>query len=323
MAVKLGDIARSVLAAVASDAGLELAGRWLNERYVEFCARTRLHQLRSVGQVYVPAPLTAGTVNATLGSNQVVGTSTAFTNAHVNCFFRYSVVWYRIIAVNATTQTLTLDSLVGEDTNTAATYFVVHRYIPLDANTRWVGEVIHQRRRRKLVNMPWHRFQTTYPSRQLVGAYPWAYTEAPHNDGVNPTDPTRRKYIEVYPPSSIEEVYTYTSWAIPDKLELEDYLPPEVDGYVLREGGLIDHYRYQAEMAIQGGKVDVAGYYANMAARQMTIWEDKIQQSILADSAGRQDVSLEWAAYGLATDGSDMDTDIVNAHQDIIWSWTM
>jgi len=200
-----------------------------------------------------------------------------------------------------------------------------------------VSNVYHQRRRKRLRYQSPSRFQEIYPGRTLVGAFPWTWTETPRfidNTFAAPQSPplgvdlstiatlgatTGQKFFEVYPPSNQQETYMYLYWTIPQAFLVTDTLPPEIDEYVLREGVLVDVYRYKAEQWAAKGSVEMAGYYANQTARQMTIWERKIQEGQVADALFHNDVPIE---LDLFSDSGEFSGDITNAHEWIWSEWT-
>ena len=77
MARTLEDIARELIATVDADAGYLLGVQWLVKRYGQLATRTKLRHLRQVGQLSVPAPVSAGTITATRGSQVITGDATA------------------------------------------------------------------------------------------------------------------------------------------------------------------------------------------------------------------------------------------------------
>lgn len=299
------EVCRAVIAATASDAGVQLALKWANFRYKEFTRRARsLFQTKHFGNVYVPAPLTAGTVAVTQGSNLVVGTGTAFTSAQAGWSFRANIVWFIVTAVNVGTQTLTLDASFSESTNAAAGYYLVQRYIPIAPEARFVSAVAHPRYRRRLRNLTWDQMNTRYPSRQSVGGFPRSWTEAARQAGNVDISAllgsTGQKLIEVYPPSTTPENYQYAYWNYPYDLNTSTILPPEMDADILSEGVLVDAWRYKSEQAATAGKIDLAGLYNNKSLQQMTIWDKKIQEAINSDASFHPIISVEldmWEYY--------------------------
>lgn len=328
LGISVQDLARSLLAATGADAGPQMAARWINERYIEFVGRARTHQLQHNASVFVPAPITAGTVSVTQGSASVVGTNTSFSNTNIGWSFRANITWYVVVGVSG--QTLTLDSVYSEDSNTAASYNLVQRYIPIDPGARWVSHVAHMRTRRLLNALTTSEMQANYPSRQIVGGFPSVWSEAARFvtadfDISTTLGQTGQKLIEVYPPSTTPETYYYTYWRVPKTLALTDTLPPEVDEYVIREGVLVDIYRWKSEKAankaIETGNaqfLQIAEYYANKESRQRTIWEQTIQEGLVADAAWHPEISIcidTWPKAPI------WDRDIETAHDWIVSTW--
>ena len=323
--VQAQDVVLSVLAATASDAGVQLGLNWLNDRYKQFAARARVRQNRHYGTINAPAPITAGTVTVTQGSATAV-LSTPLTASAVGWQIRISVQWYFIVAQAGDNVTLTLDTPYSEVAGVGggASFTLVKRYLPVvDPATRWVSSVIHQRRRKRLDYKPFETLQSMYPGRTLVASLPWCWTEASRfieTLDISPTLGTLgQKFIEVYPPSNIMETYTYIYWTIPSKFAATDTFPPEIDEYVLREGVLIDVYRYKKMQAAAKENVELAGLYGNFEARQETLWERKIQEAMVTDALFHNDVPVELTLF---TDAGEYSGDITNAHQWIMSEWS-
>ena len=322
MAVLVSDVATSVLAATASDAGLQLAVNWLNDRYKELVSRARMRQLRNYGSVFVPAPISAGTVNVTQGSTTAI-LSTPLSGSAVGWTIRANIVWYVVVAQAGDNVTLTLDSAYSESSNAAAGYYLVQRYIPIQASARWISSVVHPRRRKRLREKPFEQFQSMAPARPLVAAFPWVWTEASrYVEGFDISailGATGQKLIEIYPPSNIPETYGYVYWPVPNSFAITDTLPPEINEYQLREGILVDVWRYKSEQIAGKGNVELAGYYANREARQRTIWEAKIQEAQVTDALYHNNVALE---IDMFSDIGEYAGDITNAHDWVISEWS-
>jgi hypothetical protein len=330
MAGTVADTALQIIAATASDAGIQLAINWLNQRYAEFCARARTNQNRRWGTVYVPSPITAVTVTATTGSNQVTFSAQpvdVVTGANINpvgWHLRINVQWYFIIAGSGAGP-YTLESDYSETAGTGLSCTLVERFIPVaDPLCRWVSQVGHMRRRRKLNWKPYDQIQSQYTGRSLVTSSPWCWSEAPRFIGETDISPilgtSGQKFFEVYPPSSQQETYTYIYWTIPSTLSPTATLPPEIDEYVLREGVLVDVYRYKAEQwAAKPNGDQMATYYANREARQMTIWEKKIQEAQVTDALFHNQVALD---IDMFEERGGSQGDIETITQETILGWT-
>lgn len=325
MSVSVEDVARSVLASVdaPTQVGLGLIQQFVKERYIELVGRVKFRQLRKTFNLYYNAPLVSGTVNVTSGSTTWVGTGTAFTEAHIGWQVRAQYNWYTIQQVTAATQTLVMDVPYAEVSNTAATYFAVQRYIPLDPTVRWIGQVRHPRRLKRLLPRSLNWLDSREPARLMVGPFPRYWAEGPTYNGENMAiGADQRKQIETYPPSTQAEIYTTTAWTVSEKLSLQDYFPPAIDAYVLREGVLIDMYRHLASKAAHAIPPDekLMQTYANLEARQRTIWDQKIQMAILADRAG-DDWDQDVETWSMSEDEME-DRDIATAYDQVLSQWT-
>jgi hypothetical protein len=293
------DVARSIIAAVdqKSQVGPELMATWVFEAYKELVGKVQYKHLRRRFTIYAPAPYTSFTANTqsatfTQGSNLVQGTGTSFDMIHQGWFIRTANVWVRIVAVNPATQVVTLESPFSESTVTDGSFYCVQRYLPLPENIRWCTMITHPRIRRKIRSRTMNWLDSKYPSRLLIGPWPWAWAEAftqrglasmqipPTGDAPQTTD--RRKYVELYPPSNQDEQYDGTGWMLPDKFEPEDELPPEIDEYVLR-AGVLEYFYNNRAMEVLEKSPEAAQVLLNKADRQHTRWLDSIQNAIVSD----------------------------------------
>ena len=311
----LEDVVRMTIAntAAASDLGLPLVFRWVEQRYREVTNRTHLRFLRHWGELSYPAPIiNDGTVTVTFGSNVVVGNNTHFGRQHVGWFFRFNLNWYRINDVQG--QTLILQSPFAETLTNVTGYTLVQRFLPLDANVQWVGTIAHPRLFRLLLERTMNWLDHREASRILVAAFPTVWAEGPDYRGDYATTGLQgqgvsntlahdwRKTVEIYPYSSQQEFYTYTYWErLPDQ-RLESILPPEVDPYMLYEGAKADVYEYMLNMALKGPTPNpqTAAVYGGLRREAFAVWEQKLQQLVVKDAiALDEDVEL-WSDYDMA-----------------------
>jgi hypothetical protein len=155
-----------------------------------------------------------------------------------------------------------------------------------------------------------------------VGAFPWLWTEAPRFIGSLDISPvlgsSGQKFIEVYPPSNVPETYGYVYWNVPQSFAVTDSLPPEIDEWVLREGVLVDVYRYKGEQWAAKANPDMAAFYANKESRQITLWERAIAQAVMTDNLFKNQVPVE---IDMFSDAGEYSGDIVNAHDWIVSTW--
>lgn len=273
------EIARRSLAAVGSLAPILLAGQWVSQRYSEAVGRVRFRHLRRLGYLTIPASYDTGTITAVVGSLFVTGSGTAWTGDMEGRFFRARVVWYRIERVLSPTS-LQLSHPYSEDAITAVAYRVVQRYASLDDQARWIGKMVHPRRRREIIIEPLDVLDVREPSRQWVSGGPDVAAE--FSLEVSPTGGYARTY-EFFPYSTTDETVSYVYWIDPRELELIDPLPVIVDEENLIAGVLVDVMRWHMGQALHLGKIDEAATWRNEYRAQETKWAQAIRDMIYAD----------------------------------------
>ncbi len=284
--VTVGEVARSVLAALDTQAGHLLAAQWVADRYRRIASRVRFRHLRQVGELTIPAATTTGTVTVTQGSRTVTGDATAQAAwaalAPGTYHFCISVApWYAVESIGTS---LLLQSAYVEATSAGAGYTLVQRYVSLRDDVRWLGEFVHMRLGHRLTQMSLTEMDITYPDRARVGTRPDVYAEI----GI---DAQGRRLFEFYPYSTAAELIAYVYWSNPPTMVLGDELPAFLPEHVLKEGALIDAMRYEASQAMRAGKVEAAAYWRNEYRAQATSWERDILDLIRADR-GTDDVSF-------------------------------
>lgn len=315
------EVARQVLAAIDSDAGFLLACRWVADRYRQLCSRSRFRHLRQVGELALPAPLAStitptGTMSVTQGS--VLMTSTdpttvaALTTVGVNAlrdrWIRTRTIWMRIVdaQITATTVTLHLEVPYSEVTNATAAYRIVQRFVPLAPNARWIADTMVLMRRRTSIEMLSQvELDLRDPSRILVHGYgPTVWVEV----GV---DKDGNKLIEFYPYSNQAETVMYVYWTDPPFLQEKDSIPNDIDGYVLREGALIDAMRYEAAKAARAHDTEASALWTNSYRSQSTQWERNVMEAIRTDR-GADDITIMLRSIRQRYPGA-----VVSAHDEV------
>jgi len=325
----VGDCARSALAAIDTNAGLPRAAKWVSERYRELSARTRLRHLMQTGEILLPAPTTAGTVTVTPGSNIIIGdsaTSTVWNTNLIGQFIRIQVAWYEIVDVVPfaafVNPQLILKAPYTETASGAGTgYRIVRRFTTLDPNVRFLGDFVHTRRRRPLKTTNKMALDLHYPGRQLITGGPRCVADL----GVDPL--TRQRRVEFYPYNDKSELIVYQYWTIaPDLTQPgtdpdQTVLPNEVDVALLKQGVLVDLYRYESAKLLHNGQIEAAALMRNEARAQQTTWESAILDMIRADR-GTEDVSFVLKLRGGGSDYLD-DPLIMDAHDEVLARWPL
>lgn len=277
----LESIAADVNAAVVNGPGYTFIAKWVQNRYQQWATRSKLKHLRQLGQVVIPAAITTGQATFTRDSATVTldATATAACSpAIVGRYIRGHVVWYEILGYNVVggLGVITLKGPFAEGTITG-TPTIVSRYTPVDPRAAYLGNsFVHARRRRPLSRIDMDQLNLQAPYRPLVGsAGPQYFAEGPEVNGV--------KTIEVYPYPADSEALFYVYWQNPPELSLTEELSSNVKAYALKEGALIDLYRWKMSQALDKGAVEVAGFWRNEARAQETMWERYLSELIGAD----------------------------------------
>ena len=266
------EVAALALAAVDTSAdrpiGIPQAGRWVEDRYRELVAKVRFRHLRRVAALDIPPAIETGTLTAVADSATLVADAAAVAaiaaSGHtiVGYHVRIYTVWYEItayVAPNITIATPFSELPLNGVTTVQSGFKILPRFHDLDPSARWLGKFVYPKRRRALQMRGAQDFDRTAPERMLTADGPWFVAEATNNAT------TRGKRVELYPYNTIEVTIYYTYWAIPAVFTLDTILPQEVDAYVLREGVLVDVYRYRMSQSINAGKVEEAGFWRRFA----------------------------------------------------------
>jgi hypothetical protein len=310
------EVARDILAAVGTDAGHVLAAKWVSDRYVELVSKVKFRHLRQLGEVIVPATITAGTVTLTQGSTTVTPDGAALTawtlianDGLVGRSFRaQDNEWYVIDTFDGSV--LRLRTPRVEASVAGSGYAIAARAVALAPRARWIGDdMVHMRLRHPVTNMSLALLDLGDPTRQRASSPPSTWSEIGRT-------PAGAKLAEFYPYPSQDELIHYVYWLVPPPLGFDDELPQEIDGYVLREGGLIDAMRYEAAQAARKGAMDAAAYWRNEYRAQETKWSQYIRDAVRTDR-GVDDVSFILSGYGSGWSAGNRD--IMTAH-DLVWN---
>lgn len=281
MSYTVEDVARQTLASIDSDASFRLVCQWVAERFRQVASRARLRSMRRYGSINIPATITSGTVTATRDSALIVGDATAqaaWTGDVVGCHIRVSTSWYEIVAWDGA-NTLTIDAPFAEDTVTDGGYYIVKRFHNLPDDARHLGTFIWDRTWTALQRVSQAELDHLVPARTFVGYGPTYWCEAAPHLNLQP------RRIEMYPYVTTSEVVHFTYWAEPPVLDAASVIPGDIPLHVLREGALIDLYRYEAGRQANAGNVDAAGFWRNESRAQKTQWETRdINDAIRADN---------------------------------------
>lgn len=310
MAESLQSVARQAVAQLGLDSGYELATQFVGQRYQEVCARAKFRHLRQFGQLFLPAPITAGTITLTLDTPTITLNAAALAACRTNKFYQWpegftglffrpqiGITWYRIARADDQTGTITLETpfaydnsyLVGTNQLTQAnvTYYILPRYQLLDPTARQLGVFMVDYVFRPLEVVSEDQLNRMVPSRFLVSSYPQFVAEL--NSNLNVTGIPKQIEVYPYPTNSVTLHYTY--WQTPPLLGYGDYLPPTIDPDIVRTGAKVDLANNAMGKAMRMGELDKAAMYRNIANQEETRFEDKINRAVRNDR-GPEDLKL-------------------------------
>lgn len=307
----LDSIAADTVAAIGSDSlGYPIVAKWVLARYQQLSTRVKLKHLRQLGQVNIPAAITTGLATFTRGSDRVAVDSTAAAVLSASTvtgrYIRGGVIWYEIIGYSA--NTIFLKAPYAENTVTLGAYTIVSRFTPVDPRASWLGRSwVHARRRIPLSRTTMDALNLQAPYRPLVGSSgPFAVAEGPEINGV--------KTIEVYPyPATLEALF-YVYWQDIPEFSLTEELSARIKSYALKEGALIDCYRYLMNESLKKSEIDKAGFYRNEMRTQETKWEQYLRELIGADQ-GDED-----GQFILKMTGSGYNAGEIRTARDQVWA---
>ncbi len=269
-----------------------------------------MRHLRQYGELYIPAPVQAGTITLTLDTPLITLDATALNACRTNPFYKWpegftglffrpqiGITWYRIASADDATGTLELETpfaydnsyLVGTNqlTQPNITYYILPRYQQLDSSARQLGVFMCDYVFRPLKIVSEDQLNRMVPSRFLISSYPQYVAEL--NSNLNMTGMPKQVEIYPYPSNSVTLHYTY--WQTPPLLNFGDYLPPTIDPDIVRTGAKCDLANNAMGRAVRLGDLQQAGFWRNVANQEETKFEDKIQRAIRNDR-GPEDLRL-------------------------------
>lgn len=222
------------------------------------------------GQLVAPQATTTGQVTATLGSNTIVGTGTAWTTALIGQQFRigYNNPIYSIIDVPDATH-LTLELQWGSPTITSG-YFIVQNYFNLGPNIKYLKTMVNMQLGYKFFL---HATQDT-----LNTTDPWRQNQNfPYISAGMPLDQQGNYLQELYPASWIQQAFPFMAYVQPPNVLLDsDNLPPYVRLDVVAKDVI-------ADALVIGGPNTNKYYDANESNKKRAEFEGEVLRMANAD----------------------------------------
>lgn len=260
---------RHVLSELGCEASPLLAEQWVNERYQELANTYPLRHLRQVVQVPVRGVITTGTVSVTANSTTVTGNvdaSAAWASLVNDRPWLLRVgngpVWYAVSHFEPG-QIILLNPYL-EATTTDQSYTLLSRYTPLPLRTR---RVLHVQ----------HKGQTTLAPLSLTELFQIAPDPLVADDPQHYADggliPDGRRALILHPTPKSATVVQVTLYQDPPWLTLGDAIPDGLDPEALKQGVMVNAYRYEMHRAIVRGDFNGAAVLRNEMRSLMTDWE--------------------------------------------------
>lgn len=224
MSITVADVAREVVAAIATDASYLLAASWINDRYLQLASTFKLRHLRESADVLI----NGGGVVFDLASDVQFYSRVRYYNG---TSFQRDII--RVILEE-------LDERFPTRTDASGSSSTTGPYVYADIGLKSDGTV---------------------------------------------------RQIEIYPaPQKIAgEKLVFNYYKKPTALSVTSNIPYGIDRYALREGALIDLYRYEQAKAIREGILDAAASWANALKEQEAKWLSTMSEIYKAD-LGSNDV---------------------------------
>ncbi len=300
------------------DLGGPVVAKWIDERYKEMVSKVRFKHLRKLGELQLPAYVEDGTITTTRDSTAVSGSSTSWLTSpsitpYEFWFLRGKTAWYNIASVTDGTN-LVLTTAWSEGAVSGGSYKIVKRYHPLASDARWLGSFVHSRTRLGLDIETPETLDIIAPGRIHVGGYP-RYVALMGKDATN-----SYLMIEVYPPPKDSEIIHYIYWTLPSALSMGTTIPPQIDDHMLKEGAMVDVYKWAKIVSIEKGNVEAAGFYGNWEERQRTVWKLSIKDAQRTDRGVDDTTLLLQLRKGSSRRGDGYG--VRTARGDIVAGWT-
>ncbi len=327
--VTIEEVARKARAELDSDINLQIVGQFVSQRISELFAKTKYKALRKLGELRLAGAIggqnSGGTVTITVGKNLVTGDGTAaalWSNKQAGQFFRVFPLktWYRIAQV--TPPTIVLENAFVSENNvdfpagtvlTGQSYFIVPRYFAAAADVRFFGLFALDYLMKPLAWINPDQMQAMYPSRWLVGPYPWVVSEFQGNLSAT----GQPKMLEFYPAPLLDSIVHYVYWSTPPLIGFADTIPVTLDEHIPKELAFIPIMRYEMARSARAGQIEMAAFWRNEMRTQETKGRELVDDAIRADS-GVDDLTFMVEHRGWRRRSTDFDP-LTTAQADV-WS---
>lgn len=200
------------------DCPAQLVKRWIQNAYRKVVDFRLWYGLLIRGQVVVPSVYSTGTASFTLGSAQVTGVGTVWTQAMVNEQIRqgFNTGWYNIQSVQDSTH-LTLDLPWGNPTQSGG-YQILQTWVSPGPNIKRILEMVNQRQGwRMRFDMP-QAVANYYDTWRVTTGWTFMLlNKEPRADGA--------PMYELYPAPTFQQCFPYLAYVQPPDLQNDTDYP--------------------------------------------------------------------------------------------------
>lgn len=274
------------------DAPVPLVTQWLNFSYRRIVDARLWYGLLVRGQVTVPQVYSTGTAAFTLGSPTVQGIGTVWTTSMIGEQIRsgFATGWQNIIAVNPTTQTITLDLPWGNQTQTTG-YQIVQTWVTLGPNVKLVLDMVNLRQGWRLAcNIPqqainqWDTWRVTTGWTQILA------NKEPNAQGY--------PMYELWPAPTFQQTFPFLAYTQPPDMVNDGDFPLTF----IRSDIVILAAIKDALLFTGRGK---RYYDANVASQKEKEFQSEIGKMMMADDGQYQkDLSWDYSRWPMSQYGS-------------------
>lgn len=194
---------------------------WLNEALREVTGRRLWYGNMTRGQIVSSGIYTTGTVSCTLGSTSVQGIGTNWTQSigntpitQMSLRVGYYAPIYNIVALDQSSQVITIDLPWGNASVSSTGYFIVRQYFSIP-NLKFFFSVRNLQLYYRLNTNYSQAFVDDYDPTRLILLYPRLVATMP-------PDPNGNYQFELWPASNTPQAFPWTGYVNPPILVNDD-----------------------------------------------------------------------------------------------------
>ena len=275
----------------------EEAGRKINNIYRKFLDRRFWYGTKVRGQFGIPSIQMGGQCSVSMGSTFVQGIGTSWTQSMAGLQFRpnFSQPYQTIVAVNPTTQTLTLDMPYSGPDVIQGGYQIVSAYMTIGGNVKRVKWAVNQLYGRNVaVNVPVDVLNARDVWRTAMG---WTTVWA-----TRPPTPDGQYQFEMWPTPYQNQTFAFEAYTQPPNLIDDTDCPVAwIRSDIIVAGAVADVLMFKPR---ENRFYDSSTALTVAAQKKAEFEEEVLRLEVIDDSLDVQNVSWD---YGCEDGGHEAD----------------